>query len=148
MFFVIDRPPLLELEGQRLGERSSVTSSYHQNPKRTQMKWPLRTFHFRLLRKDLSYRRSNYKINYLRHSYKLEIICRRHVLVNLVAYRSYVGAGQVNKAWPLLWFLRGFSNRVTLTRARSQRRANKQLTFASFLRWSRLRVLVFSVRAI
>ena len=45
-----------------------------------------------------------------------------------------------------LWFLRGFSNRVTLTP--SQRRAYKHLIFASFLRWSRLRVQIFSVRAI
>ena len=44
-----------------------------------------------------------------------------------------------------LWFLQGFSNHVTLTR--SQRRANKHLPFASFLRWSRLRVQIFLVRA-
>ena len=40
----------------------------------------------------------------------------------------------------------GFSNGVTLTR--SQRRANKHLTFASFLRWSRLRVQIVLVWAI
>ena len=45
-----------------------------------------------------------------------------------MAYQPYVGAGRVNKE---LWFSRGFSNCVTLTR--SQRRANKRLTFASFL---------------
>ena len=33
----------------------------------------------RLLRTDLSHRRSIYKTNYLCHSHKLEIICRGHV---------------------------------------------------------------------
>ena len=90
---------LLKLWTRGVQTRRGESHGFNFNPKELFI-ITLRAFRIRLLRTDLSHRRNIYKTNLLVAFPQTWNNLQRACLVSLEAYRPYVGAARVNKAWP------------------------------------------------